>query len=142
MRKPIIFFSLAIALMMGMSCSDQIVSECSTDGLQVGVIQSVSFTEIQNQVLTPSCATTGCHGGNDPAEGLDLSQGKAYANLVNVASSQRPQLRRVLPGNSAQSYLVQKLRGQETSVMPPAGKLSSAIIDSIASWIDRGAANN
>lgn len=139
MQKIVIFTAF---LFLITNCSDHIVSECVDNNYESGVIQTSTFTEIQNQILTSSCATTGCHSGNNPEMGLNLSLGLSYTNLVNVKSNQRSDLNYVTPGNSARSYLIQKLNGQNTSVMPPSGKLSAALIDSVAKWIDAGALNN
>ena len=98
-----------------------------------------TFSSIQNELLSPTCALSGCHGGvQDP----NLSTGKSFGNIVNVASIENQSLLRVKPFDSNNSLLVRKLRGQNTSVMPPAGQLSAAVIDSVAAWIDRGALNN
>jgi len=98
-----------------------------------------TFSSIQKEVFTPTCATSGCHGGS---QNPNLSVGQAYDNLVNKASSQNSSLMRVKPGESSNSYLIKKLNGDGTSVMPPSGKLSQKAIDSIAAWIDQGALNN
>jgi hypothetical protein len=73
---------------------------------------------------------------------LILTAGNAYANLVNVPSIQMQSILRVKPGDSNNSWLIKKLRAEGTTVMPPNGQLSVAIIDSIAKWIDKGAAND
>jgi len=98
-----------------------------------------TFTSIQNELFTPTCAKSGCHAG---WQSPDLSAGKAYGNLYNVTSSEDQSLLRVKPFDSNNSLLVRKLRGQGTSVMPPTGQLSAAVIDSVVAWIDRGALNN
>ena len=98
-----------------------------------------TFTSIQNELFSTTCAKSGCHAG---AQSPDLSAGKAYGNLVNVASIQNPSLMRVKPFESNNSVLVRKLRGEGTSVMPPSGQLSKAVIDSVVTWIDRGASKN
>jgi hypothetical protein len=47
----------------------------------------------------------------------------------------------VIPGDAANSLLVQKLKGtqQNGSIMPPTGKLSDAQIQVIIDWINVGA---
>lgn len=105
------------------------------------------FSKIQSEIFTPTCALSGCHSGSNPQANLNLSAGEAYNALVNVNSIQIPSRKRVAPGNSADSYLIDKLKGTNmaanTSQMPFGGiPLSDAIIDSIAKWIDSGAPNN
>ena len=98
-----------------------------------------TFTSIQSEVFSPTCATSGCHGGS---QNPNLSAGQAYNNLVNQASAQNPSMMRVKPGDSNNSYLMKKLTGDGTSVMPPSGQLTQSKIDSIALWINTGALNN
>lgn len=97
------------------------------------------FSSIQEKVFTPTCAVSGCHSG---IQNPNLSAGQSYTNLLNIPSQQNPSMLRVKPGESDQSYLIKKLTGDGTSVMPPTDRLSQAVIDSIASWIDQGAQKN
>ena len=98
-----------------------------------------TFSSIQADVFTPTCAVAGCHGG---AQNPNLSAGQAYNNLVNKPSSGNPSMMRVKPGESVNSYLMKKLNGDGTSIMPPNGQLSQVKIDSISLWINNGAMNN
>src|SRR5207302_3794555 len=87
-----------------------------------------------------TCAQPGCHSGSRPAGNQNLEKGSAYANIVNVASSEQPKLKRVLPGDAANSYLFQKVAA---GLMPrTGGPLTAADIDLIRQWINAGAANN
>jgi hypothetical protein len=90
----------------------------------------------QVQPLFTSNGCTGCHGSSSGSAGLDLSTGKSYANLVNVASTTASGSMRVKPSYSANSVLYQK-------VSATAGhhgiKPSSADITTIKDWIDQGA---
>jgi hypothetical protein len=121
------------------SCADQIVSQCD-DTTPAGLQSKLS--SIQQYVFTPSCTTTGCHSAISPQQDLNLSSGSSYSNLVDVTSHEDGVLKRVAAGNSAQSWLMKKLNGDGTSLMPPTGQLSQAMIDTIAAWIDAGAVNN
>lgn len=79
----------------------------------------------------------------DDAEGLDLTSGAGYAHLVGVASSQCANRLLVSPGAPAESYLLDKLLGQNIcsgSQMPKAGSLPAADIEAVTSWICSGAA--
>ena len=121
------------------SCADQIVSECE-DTTAAGLQSKLS--SIQQYVFSPSCAITGCHSATSPQQDLNLSSGSSYSNLVDVTSHEDGVMKRVAPGNSTQSWLMKKLNGDGTSLMPPAGQLAQAMIDSVAAWIDAGAVNN
>lgn len=135
---------LGVLLTGLISCADQIVSECDTGEILTTKGKRLSFADIQAQVFTPNCAKAGCHLGPTPAQGMDLSEGNAYDNIVNVLSSEAAPLKRVDPGNSADSYLIIKLEGTDNRLkggrMPLDGNfLQQSVIDSIKGWIDRGA---
>ena len=100
-----------------------------------------SFSAIQAGLFTPTCATSTCHAGANPAAGLNLEAANSYAMLVGTASTQDPGTVRVNPGNPAQSYLIQKLEGSGASggQMPPSGALPQADIDVVSQWISDGA---
>ena len=108
-----------------------------------------TLTQIQVDVFTPVCS--GCHNGNSPPAGAlpgsqNLTAGNSFANLVNVASHEQPDLLRVKPGDAANSYLIQKLEGAAGiggQRMPLGGPyLDQATIDKIKSWIAAGAGND
>lgn len=101
----------------------------------------ISFSQIQDELFTKSCALSGCHGG---AIAPDLRAGNSYAQLVSVASSAQPSMFRIKPGDSDNSYLIKKLNGDGTSRMPPPPRpaIDPALIDSVRAWIDRGAKND
>ena len=112
-----------------------------------------TFSSIQSQIFEngdrsgrPDC--TSCHN-TALAQfngGLDLSHDRAYAALVNVRSSDKAGAVRVVPGDAANSYLVQKLRGSAGIVgqrMPLSGPfLTAGQIAIIEQWIAAGAPNN
>jgi len=95
-------------------------------------------------VFTASCALSGCHAGGAPAGALTLVSGQSHNALVNVFSSGEPQRIRVIPGDSAGSYLIVKLEGRQAvgSRMPPGGPLSATSLQNIKNWIAKGAQNN
>lgn len=129
---------LVVAFVL-MACEDLIQGpedEPVNDG---PVNMRANFSSIQTEVFSKSCAVPACHGGTQEPT---LSAGQSYGNLVNQVSLQNPSLLRVKPGDSNNSYLMKKLTGEGTSIMPPSGQLSEAKIDSIALWINNGALNN
>lgn len=94
-------------------------------------------------------ACTQCHTnqGRTPAANLNLLPEVAHAQLVNVASIQKPGAVRVIPGDADNSYLVQKLEGHPGIVgqrMPrTAGPfLTEGQMLIIRRWINQGAQNN
>lgn len=118
-------------------------SVCTTEAPPTG---PSTFTAIQDQVFTPSCALAGCHDASSAREGLVLEAGMAYSNLVNVPSNQSPIRLRVDPGNPDDSYLIKKLRGSSdiSGVRMPSGApaLSDSQLAGIEAWIRSGALEN
>ncbi len=105
-----------------------------------------TFTAVQNQIFTPSCALSGCHSSGSQASGLNLSAGAAYSNIVNVASNEQPSVDRIEPGEPSDSYLYLKVTGDSSidgSRMPLGGPaLSEDLIDLLRDWIEAGAPDN
>ncbi|MGI9292589.1 MAG: hypothetical protein ACR2PS_01285 [Pseudomonadales bacterium] len=100
-----------------------------------------SFAAIQ-EVIFSRC--TGCHGSNG---GLSLAPATAYANIVNVDSTQT-NLLRIEPGSPETSYLYQKVFEKanpgsfmiQGEGMPRAGAaLSDDHLEALAIWITEGA---
>jgi hypothetical protein len=108
---------------------------------------ALTFSQIQAQIFTPTCAKAGCHASSSAQAGLVLEAGQAYGNLVGRSSSQRSDFARVQPGDPERSYMILKLQGDPTITglrMPQDGPpyLTSEQIDGIAAWIRAGAPNN
>lgn len=106
---------------------------------------NVSFSsEVQQIFAAAGCAASSCHGATQSA-GLELTDTVAYENIVNVSSTEVPSLKRVLPGDAQNSYLIMKLEGRQTvgERMPRlAPALSTHNIEIIRTWIDEGANDN
>ncbi len=120
------------------------ISESAESEEETNPPQSTSgaFTKIQNEILTPECATSGCHNGTTSPLGLNLIDGKAYDKLVGKPSNQVDGLLLVEPSNADSSYLIHKLEGtQDGGAQMPIGKpsLSSEQITLVKKWILDGA---
>lgn len=139
MKKNILFLLFTLLIIVLISCSDNIVSECETCADNENAGTKTTFSDIQSTLFDQNCVS--CHSGNFASAGLDLSADVSYNNLVDAASN-GSSLKRVEPFNSSASYLVRVLEGDNAPLMPPAARLSQAKIDSVKSWIDRGAAND
>lgn len=115
---------------------------CTPEGTCAPLIRP--FRNVQ-QVFTESCSLPSCHSAAARQGELVLAEEElSYASLVGVDATHEdaPEgLKRVVPGDSANSFLIQKLRGTGVGdAMPQAlPPLPEAIIDMIARWIDRGA---
>jgi hypothetical protein len=113
------------------------------------------FADVQ-AIFDLKCGT-GCHldtgapGGcvAQPAAGLSLCAGDAWAALVGVPSRQTDKLQLVQAGDSARSYLLRKLLPATTDSgrlpgvygqrEPPGAPLPEDQLRLIAAWIDGGA---
>jgi hypothetical protein len=107
--------------------------------------QTATFTRVQNEIFTPTCASIGCHDPLGQQSQLILSAGRGYANTVNVSSVEIPSLDRVEPFDHANSYLYRKITGAGiTGDRMPQGRpaLSDAQIKLVRDWIRRGAPND
>ena len=137
-----ISFALLFACVTLIGCD----SSDSDDDTDTEMLEA-TLSSIQANIFTPSCALSGCHAGASPAQGMDLSDGNAFASIVNVASVGVSSLLRVDPSNADSSYLVWKLEGNAGIVgerMPRSGAsfLSTDEISVVRQWIDAGAQDN
>ncbi|GAB3324995.1 hypothetical protein GCM10027299_22650 [Larkinella ripae] len=115
-----------------------------------------SFDQLQRRILTPTCATSGCHSSETDAtfnqHRLVLATGQAYKNLVGVASTNATAkangLLRVKPFAALESLLYHKLNaaashhsGANYGNPMPLGKdlLTVGQIEFVRRWIEAGA---
>src|SRR5438128_7002159 len=106
---------------------------------------TATFTRVQNEIFTPTCAALGCHDRLAKQEQQQLTAGVAYSQTVNHPSVEMPQLVRVAPSDPANSYLYRKIVGAGITGdrMPQGGPyLSDAQIKLVRDWIRRGAPND
>lgn len=140
MRRPL---AAALVAALGWSCGTQ--KNLPFEPGDGGADPSATFTRVQREVFTPSCARGGCHAGAAPQQGLDLSAGVSYGRLVRHASAEQASLYRVAPGDPEASYLVRKLRGDAGITggkMPLGGTLDGAKVELVIDWVRRGAPND
>lgn len=129
---------------------------CKESSEEPQVEERSSFSLIQDRILTPSCATAGCHASEQDGafkqHGLVLSKGKSYANLIKVVAWQSEakaaSMYRVKPYSAYESLLFHKLNwdsghhGTQSygSPMPLGGiPLSVGQIEFVRRWIESGA---
>ena len=107
--------------------------------------QTATFTRVQNEIFTPTCASIGCHDPLGQQSQMVLTAGRAYTSIVNVNSVEMPQLARIRPGDVSNSYLYRKITGAGITGermplnLPP---LSDDKIALVRNWIRRGAPND
>lgn len=135
---------------------------CSKSSVELPAIpasQSVaanSFDLLQDKLLSPSCATSGCHLSIQDASyaqhGLVLAKGLAYGNLIGTSPKNSVavtnKLQRVKKFSSAESLLFHKLNWDLShhltanygAPMPLGGKpVSKGQLDFVQKWIEAGA---
>jgi len=109
----------------------------------VVVPPSPTLQAVQAAIFTPHCAISGCHVGAGAPFGLDLSDGAAYGNLVNVPSAELPAFDRIEPSVAEDSYLFMKVSDDPRMLgdpMPALGSpLSAQKLQLLADWIGQGA---
>ena len=94
-----------------------------------------TWSFISATITEPSCATVNCHSQVTQKGGLDLNDRETgYYNLVNGFY--------VIPGQPAQSSLIDWLNGKAPLRMPPDNPLPASDVELIETWITDGAANN
>jgi mono/diheme cytochrome c family protein len=87
--------------------------------------QKIDFSRDIQPIFQQRCAM--CHGAKTHLSGLRLDDRDSAKRVIQ-------------PGKSADSRLIQKVKGSQGSVMPPVGpKLTPAQITLLAKWIDQGA---
>ena len=103
----------------------------------------LSYAKDVEPVFIAECGD--CHSAEDPKKGLDLSQGRGVANMLDRPSQEVDSVLLLKAGDPAASYLWQKLThtAAEGKGMPRtmfgAKKLSQDQLDLIERWISEGA---
>jgi len=143
---------LSLALALSLSGCPGDGTGLDENGIPIGPPppdEGITLSGDVQPIFTANCAFSDCHAGTDPVLGQNLSEGQAYASIVNVTSQEVPGLKRVLPDFPDSSYLVHKIQGTQGTVgggggrMPLGGTpLTAEQIATIRAWIAAGAPNN
>lgn len=129
---------------------------CTNNTNLLPELEASSFDYIQDQILTPNCATSGCHDGENSSSfrqhKLVLTRGNSYNNLLNIkpqnANAIINNFLLVNPYNPDKSLLYHKIVWAENhhnsvnygSQMPLGGEaLFQGQIEFIRQWIAGGA---
>ena len=148
MMREVGFLLLVVVLLSLSGCAgdgtglDENGNPVGSDGN--GSPDAPTFSSIQSHVFSAICIE--CHSGVSAPQGLQLDESVSYDHLVNVRSTEHPELFRVSPGDPDHSYLIRKLEGGPDIAgarmplnRPP---LSREAINAIRLWIAMGAARN
>src|SRR5438874_2446332 len=103
--------AILIILLLILGCGK--LAELPTDAGVGGepIDPTATFTRVQTEIFTPTCATIACHSTLLHQEDMNLTAGVAYAQIVGHPSVEMPSLARVTPGDPANSYLYRKVTG-------------------------------
>ncbi|WP_246605124.1 hypothetical protein [Aquisediminimonas sediminicola] len=134
----------AMTLLALAACSgDKPVAEANNEAQAPAAASSYFVNEIV-PIFRQKCAT--CHLTGSEAGQMALTPDKAWESLVNVASIEATDKKRVVPGNPDASYLVMKLEGKHLenggsgARMPfAAPPLPLEEVAKIREWIAKGA---
>ena len=111
-------------------------------------VPAITLAQIQDEILTPRCATRFCHSQQAKSGGLVLEAGAAYGNLVGadptLAAAKANGWKRVVAGDPESSFLLTKLTQPNSATygarMPLVGTpLNDAEIALVRNWIVGGA---
>lgn len=103
---------------------------------------------LEVQYFANSCALSHCHDTASPLQGnLDLSMGKSFQSLVNVAAFQANAAKEgkilVVPGHPEESFLYEKLTATTDGVLMPYGAAApydpDCSVAMVKKWIENGA---
>jgi len=97
--------------------------------------------QVQGKIDQICANVDGCHG--EGAGGMGLTSGHEFDAMVNVTSTENPPMKRVLPGNPAQSYVLIKLACEggivDGGCMPLGSPTDPALVKLFHDWIEAGA---
>ena len=124
---------------------------CQSGDCVCATSANVSFATDIQPIFTASCAGSQCHSAMAHKSELILAAGRAYEQLVGVATDQcGGQRLRVAPGNPSGSYLMNKVTGYDMcgtkGARMPRGNNPVALTDTdyqnLSAWICSGAPEN
>ena len=133
-----------IALLLLTACGE-LKTPTGAGGPGDPIDPTATFTRVQTEIFTPTCALVGCHDPLGQQSQMVLSAGRAYAQTVNVASVEMPAVMRIRPNDPDNSYLYRKITGANiTGDRMPQGRtpLTDTQIKLVRDWIRRGAPND
>jgi hypothetical protein len=103
-------------------------------------IDAPPLVRVRGEIDQVCSNADGCHG--DGAGNMGLTPGNEFAAMINVASSEMPTLKRVLPGDPEHSYVYLKVAcegGIIDKCMPLSSGFDPRIKQMFHDWIEAGA---
>ena len=121
-----------------LACADK-----EDTGTEITLEEPATFTQIEEELITLSCAFSSCHGMG--AGGLELNGEDDYDRLVNQPSAFLADEILIVPNDIEASYFFHKLvTGNDIAgdIMSPGQGISDYQEALLRSWISDGAPNN
>jgi cytochrome c5 len=125
-----------LLILLTFGCDDTVFSNGTGGG---GAVVGDSYADAET-VFADNCVSCHSAAGAPSFGGLDLATDSCAATVGVVSPDYEAPL--VAPGDSAGSVLWNKIAdsGMYGNVMPPSGAIAQESVDTIAAWIDAGAA--
>ena len=99
-----------------------------------------AWVAVKGEIDRVCSESDNCHGSG--AGGMGLSPGHEFGTMIGVVSTQNPPMKRVAPGDPANSYVYLKLAcegGIEGGCMPFDATRDPALAHLFHDWIEAGA---
>ena len=148
MTRVFMFGFCVAAGLFSASCDEKLSSITGPTPNLEPTLSSIQLNIFDQSDSSGRLACVGCHTdqGRNPASNLNLRDGRSYQQLVGRASTGRPSATLVVPGDPANSYLINKLEGRDiVGLRMPRNDgpfLTEGQILVIRQWILDGAPNN
>jgi hypothetical protein len=147
MKTRLLFLSVFVSAAIAAGCDEKLSNVAGPSPNLEPTFSSIQRDIFESTDSAGRTACVACHsdaGGRTPSGGMNLTHDAAYTQLVNAAGRTKPGVLRVIPGDPANSYLIQKLEGAAGiggRRMPFNGPpyLSDGQILIIKRWIEIGA---
>jgi hypothetical protein len=147
-RHSIRLLLLLGALASGCSSGGEGPSDASTDeggGFCLTCPSDVSIdapplVRVRGEIDQVCSSPDGCHGGG--AGNMGLTPSDPFGAMINVASSEMPTMKRVLPGDPESSYVYKKVAcegGIVGACMPLSSGFNPSVKQMFQDWIEAGA---
>ena len=146
------FLLLVLGILGAYACGSDSMTATGTGGVATtggvaatgGMTASApSFSQIKSEILDAKCNLPGCHQNpTAPGNSLNLAV-DPYNALLGMSPTAQKQF--VVPGDTAGSYLLEKLQSATPTSgqrMPLGAPLGDAQIMMVSDWIAAGALNN
>ncbi|MET0339659.1 MAG: PQQ-binding-like beta-propeller repeat protein [Polyangiales bacterium] len=109
-----------------------------------GLVQTTIFDSPRH-----GCNGTVCHGGSGPGQAnLNLSAGKSYSQMVGVKAVLNPNMDRIRPRDTVNSYVYRKIYWATSGIEVPGGSpmpaggapaVPTKLVNALREWIAQGA---